>query len=167
MTSHAAWSKLAMKPILIRQHARDRMAEYGLTEASVLRAVHTPEWTASDPRPGIERHFVHAPEIGGRALRVACVETEAHIRVLSATRTAARGRPMPVKTTYDADADALYIQLSEGRPFEGEDAGPLTLHYAGDGKVVGIEVLFARQVLAPGAWSEDPVQGGWRLLVAE
>lgn len=74
-----------MKPLDIRQHARDRMAEYGVAETTVVRAVRTPEWTAPDPhRPGIERRFVHAPEIGGRVLRVACVEEADHIRVLSA-----------------------------------------------------------------------------------
>ena len=74
---------------------------------------------------------------------------------------------MPVKTTYDAEADALYVQLSDEKPFEGEDAGPLTLHYSQDGRVVGIEVLSAKRVLAPGAWSDDPVQGDWKGLAAE
>ena len=73
-----------MKPILIRQHARDRMAEYGLSEATVLQAVRAPQWTAPDSRPGIDRRFVHAEELGGRVLRVACVEEEDHIRVLCA-----------------------------------------------------------------------------------
>ena len=74
---------------------------------------------------------------------------------------------MPVKTTYDADADALYIQLSDAKPFEGEDAGPVTLHYAEDGSVVGVEVLSASKVIAPGGWSDDPVRLGWAPLAAE
>ena len=63
---------------------------------------------------------------------------------------------MPVNTTYDADADALYIQLSDAKPFEGGDAGPLTLHYAAEGGVVGLEALAAREVFAPGGWTETP-----------
>lgn len=73
-----------MKPIELRMHARERMAEYGVSVASVYAAVRSPEWTGLDPRPGIERRYIHAPELGGRVLRVACVEESDHIRVLSA-----------------------------------------------------------------------------------
>jgi uncharacterized DUF497 family protein len=74
-----------MKTILFRNHARERMSQNGVTEASVLRAVRDPEWTAPDPyRPGVERRFIRAPELGGRVLRVACIEESDHIRVLSA-----------------------------------------------------------------------------------
>ena len=74
---------------------------------------------------------------------------------------------MPVKTTYDADADALYIQLSDAKPFEGGDAGPVTLHYAEDGRVVGVEVLSASKLLAPGGWTDDAIRSGWTTLAAE
>lgn len=73
-----------MKPIVIRQHARDRMAEHGISEAAVLAAVRTPEWVGPDPRAGIHRRYSRPAELGGRVLRVACVEEEGHIRVLSA-----------------------------------------------------------------------------------
>lgn len=60
---------------------------------------------------------------------------------------------MRPEVSYDREADALYIRLSEARPYEGDDAGPLTLHLDREGRVVGIEVLRASHVLAPGSWS--------------
>ncbi|WP_426050526.1 DUF2283 domain-containing protein [Brevundimonas sp. SL161] len=59
---------------------------------------------------------------------------------------------MAIEITYDAEADALYIKLSDERAVEGADAGPLVLDYAAGGKVTGIEVLSASTVLAPGDW---------------
>lgn len=66
---------------------------------------------------------------------------------------------MALEMTYDPEADALYIKLSNDKPFEGADAGPLTLDYTEDSKVVGIEVLNASRVLAPGDWSKAPLPG--------
>ena len=63
---------------------------------------------------------------------------------------------MAIEITYDAEADALYIKLSDARAVEGADAGPLVLDYAADGKVIGIEVLSASTVLAPGDWLKVP-----------
>lgn len=43
-----------------------------------------PEWVEPDRGdPTVERRFRAIPEYGGRVLRVACVETETHIRVIS------------------------------------------------------------------------------------
>ncbi|WP_426042894.1 DUF2283 domain-containing protein [Brevundimonas sp. TWP2-3-4b1] len=63
---------------------------------------------------------------------------------------------MAIEITYDAEADALYIKLSDARAVEGADAGPLVLDYAADGKVIGIAVLSAGTVLAPGDWIKAP-----------
>lgn len=63
---------------------------------------------------------------------------------------------MAIEMTYDPEADALYIKLSEDRPVEGADAGPFVLDYNADNKVVGLELLSASQVLAPGDWSKAP-----------
>ena len=63
---------------------------------------------------------------------------------------------MAIEITYDAEADALYIKLSDARAVEGADAGPLMLDHAADGKVTGIEVLGASTVLAPGDWIKAP-----------
>jgi len=73
-----------MKPIEWTRHGLVRKAQYGLTEAAVFAVVRNPLWTEPDPRPGIERRFGRPPELGGRVLRVACVEESDHIRVLSA-----------------------------------------------------------------------------------
>ena len=66
---------------------------------------------------------------------------------------------MALQMTYDPEADALYIKLSDVRSYEGGDAGPLTVFYSQDDKVVGVEILAASQVLAPGAWRNAPLPG--------
>ena len=73
-----------MKTILLTQHGRSRMAQYGLSDATVVAVVRHPLWIEPDPRPGIERRFGRSEELDGRILRVACVEESDHIRVLSA-----------------------------------------------------------------------------------
>ena len=73
-----------MKPVSLTRHALiDRIQFYGLEIAWVERIARDPEWTEPDPQPGVERRFGHVAEFGGRVLRVACVEEEDHIRVLS------------------------------------------------------------------------------------
>lgn len=73
-----------MKTIILTQHSRSRMAQYGLSDPAVVAIVRRPLWVESDPRPGIERRFGRPSELDGRILRVACVEESDHIRVLSA-----------------------------------------------------------------------------------
>ena len=63
---------------------------------------------------------------------------------------------MAIEMTYDPEADALYIKLSDERPIEGADAGPFVLDYNADHQVVGLELLSASKVLAPGQWSKAP-----------
>lgn len=63
---------------------------------------------------------------------------------------------MAIEMTYDPEADALYIRLSDERPVEGSDAGPFVLDYNADNKVVGLELLSASTVLAPGDWMKAP-----------
>jgi uncharacterized protein YuzE len=63
---------------------------------------------------------------------------------------------MAIEMTYDPEADALYIKLSDQRPVEGADAGPFVLDYNADNQVVGLELLSASKVLAPGEWSNAP-----------
>ena len=67
---------------------------------------------------------------------------------------------MAIEMTYDPEADALYIKLSDQRPVEGADAGPFVLDYNSDNQVVGLELLSASKVLAPGAWSKAPRPAG-------
>ena len=63
---------------------------------------------------------------------------------------------MAIEMTYDPETDALYIRLSDQRPVEGADAGPFVLDYNADNQVVGLELLSASKVLAPGDWSTAP-----------
>ncbi|HTI65911.1 MAG TPA: DUF2283 domain-containing protein [Caulobacteraceae bacterium] len=57
--------------------------------------------------------------------------------------------------TYDPEADAVYIALSDSRPHEGSEVAPgVVLDLDAEGRVVGIEVLNAKTTLAPGAWSQ-------------
>ena len=63
---------------------------------------------------------------------------------------------MAPEMTYDPEADALYLRLSGQRPVEGADAGPFVLDYDADNRVVGLELLFASTVLAPGDWMKAP-----------
>lgn len=63
---------------------------------------------------------------------------------------------MAIEMTYDPEADALYIRLSDERPVEGADADPFVLDYNADNKVVGLELLSASTVLAPGDWIKAP-----------
>jgi uncharacterized protein YuzE len=57
--------------------------------------------------------------------------------------------------TYDPDADAAYVALSNAAVHESADvAADVVLDYDEEGRVVGIEVLNARARLAPGAWSQ-------------
>ena len=63
---------------------------------------------------------------------------------------------MAPEMTYDPEADALYIRLSPERPVGGSDAGPFVLDYDADDRVVGIELLAASTVLAPGDWKKAP-----------
>ena len=63
---------------------------------------------------------------------------------------------MPV-STYDPEADAAYIYLGESKILESEEVAPgIVLDYDAEGRVVGLELLSASKVLAPGKWSEAP-----------
>ena len=61
---------------------------------------------------------------------------------------------MPVNT-YDPEADAAYIYLGESKILESEEVAPgIVLDFDAEGRVVGIEILSASTVLAPGAGLE-------------
>jgi hypothetical protein len=60
----------------------------------IEQAVHAPDWTEPDPyEPTIERRFRAIFELGGRILRVPCVETESTIRVISVLFESKTRRP--------------------------------------------------------------------------
>jgi uncharacterized protein YuzE len=54
--------------------------------------------------------------------------------------------------TYDPGADAIYIYLGTGEIDRQEEAGPFIYDVDTEGRIVGIEILSATKVLAPGDW---------------
>lgn len=48
------------------------------------------------------------------------------------------------KITYNADGNALLVELSDQPIDHAEEARPLILHYAPDGSIVLVEILDAR-----------------------
>ena len=57
-----------------------------------------------------------------------------------------------IDMTYDPEADAAYIYLSRGNIAATEEAGPFI--YNVDAEGIGIEILSASKVLAPGDWQK-------------
>jgi uncharacterized protein YuzE len=54
--------------------------------------------------------------------------------------------------TYDAEADAVYITVGRGKVDRTEETGPFIYDVDAEGHIVGIEILSASKVLAPGEW---------------
>ena len=72
------------KPVILTAHARLRLRERAIDPKWIDETVHTPEWTEADPRDAtLERRFRTIPSFGNRILRVACVETDSRIRIIS------------------------------------------------------------------------------------
>lgn len=72
--------------------------------------------------------------------------------------------------TYDPEADAAYIPLSDAKPHEAEEVAPgVILDYTEDGRVVGIEILHASKTLAAGPWVKwrQPGDGDGAVQAAE
>lgn len=58
------------------------------------------------------------------------------------------------EVTYDPEADAVYIAVGTGRVDRTEEAGPFAYDVDAEGHIIGIEVLAASKVLAPGDWKK-------------
>jgi len=57
-----------------------------------------------------------------------------------------------MKTTYDSDADALYVRFADSPVVESEEVSDgVVLDFDADGRIVAIELLEARKHLASGA----------------
>jgi uncharacterized protein YuzE len=69
--------------------------------------------------------------------------------------------------TYDPEADALYITIGEGKSDRTEEAAPFIYDVDEAGRVLGIEILSASKVLAPGDWRKAPLPGSSRASAAE
>jgi uncharacterized protein YuzE len=61
----------------------------------------------------------------------------------------ARRKPM-IDMTYDPEADAAYIYLGRGTIYRQEEPGPFIHDVDVEGRIIGIEILSASKVLAPG-----------------
>jgi uncharacterized protein YuzE len=57
-------------------------------------------------------------------------------------------------TTYDADADVVYIAVGRGTVERTQKTGPVVYDLDAQGHIVGIEIRFASKVLAPGDWQK-------------
>jgi uncharacterized protein YuzE len=69
--------------------------------------------------------------------------------------------------TYDADADAVYITVAHGKVDRTEEAKPFIYDIDPDGRVLGIEILSASKVLAPGDWKKAGSPNASRINAAE
>jgi uncharacterized protein YuzE len=57
-----------------------------------------------------------------------------------------------MRATYDSEANALFVRLSEGAIVESEELRPgLIVDFDKDGRIVGFEMLDARMQLPPDA----------------
>ncbi len=56
--------------------------------------------------------------------------------------------------TYDAEADVVYIAVGRGKVERTKKAGPFIYDVDAGGHIVGIEILSASKVLAPGDWEK-------------
>jgi len=56
--------------------------------------------------------------------------------------------------TYDPEADAVYIVVARGKVDRTEEAGPFIYDVDTDGRILGIEILSASKLLAPGDWKK-------------
>jgi uncharacterized protein YuzE len=55
---------------------------------------------------------------------------------------------------YDTDADAVYITVGDGKIERTEEAGPFIYDVDAEGRILGIEILSASKILAPGDWKK-------------
>lgn len=62
-----------------------------------------------------------------------------------------------IDMTYDPEADAVYMNFGHSKIDHQQEASPFILDLDVEGRVVGIEILSASKVLAPGDWQSAPL----------
>ncbi|HEV7252611.1 MAG TPA: DUF2283 domain-containing protein [Mesorhizobium sp.] len=72
-----------------------------------------------------------------------------------------------IDVTYDPEADAVYFRIAPGQVEETDEAGPFIYDVDAEGRVLGIEILHASRVLAPGPWRNARLPGSTRADAAE
>jgi uncharacterized protein YuzE len=148
------------KPVTLTVHAHNRLQDRHIDLTWVEGTVRKPDWIEPDPLDRlIERRFRAIPEFGGRVLRVACVETKFGYSGYKRNVRQEREAKAMTDITYDAEADAVYIAVGRGKVDRTEETGPFIYDVDAEGHIVGIEILSASKVLAPGDWkkAEPPV----------
>ena len=60
------------------------------------------------------------------------------------------------EVTYDPKTDAVYFLIAAGEVTGNEEAGPFIYDVDAHGRIVGIEILSASKILAPGDWQTAP-----------
>jgi hypothetical protein len=72
------------KLLVLTAHAAMRLQTRRIDPKWIEDAVLAPDWVEQDPRePNVDRRFRAIQQFGGRILRVACVETNSTVRVIS------------------------------------------------------------------------------------
>lgn len=62
-----------------------------------------------------------------------------------------------IETTYDPTADAVYVRMGRGKVASTTQVAENVILDRDDaGRLLGIEILTATKVLAPGRWTEAP-----------
>ena len=69
--------------------------------------------------------------------------------------------------TYDPEADAVYIAVARGKVNRTEEVGPFIYDVDAEGHIIGIEILSASKVLAPGDWKKARRPGDTHVSAAE
>jgi uncharacterized protein YuzE len=69
--------------------------------------------------------------------------------------------------TYDAEADAVYVTVGCGKVDRTGETGPFIHGVDAGGRIIGIKILSASKVLAPGDWKEASPPGAARVSAAE
>lgn len=72
-----------------------------------------------------------------------------------------------IDMTYDPEADAVYLHLGRGKVARTEEAGPFIYDLDAENRVLGIEILSASKVLAPGEWQKAGLPGESKIDAAE
>jgi len=64
-----------------------------------------------------------------------------------------------IDMTYDPEADPVYMYLGRAEIDHQQEVGPFILDVDAEGRVIGVEILSASKVLAPGDWQKAPLPG--------
>jgi len=70
-------------------------------------------------------------------------------------------------SSYDPEADAVYITVGKGTFAQTLEAGPFVYDVDAEGRILGIEILSASMVLADGDWKKAGLPNGSRNVAAE